>query len=143
MCYVRSFNEKRNVTFYISNRVNNNCCALFLYKKKIINIQKRFFCTPKKINREISKNYKLKANAWKKTSQLLNKKIYNCINKNLPINSVINYVFIENLNQLVLEYNLLVSEILDFKKNLLEPNSNGIYSNKKFQQKNRKKKLLK
>jgi len=69
MCYTLSFNEKCNVTFYISNRVNNNCCALFPCKKrKIINIQKRSFCTSKKINREISKNYKLRANAWKKNS---------------------------------------------------------------------------
>lgn len=125
MCYTLSFNKKCNVTFYISNRVNNNCCALFPCKKrKIINIQKRSFCTSKKINREISKNYKLRANVWKKNSQLLNKKIYTCINKNLPISSVINVAFIENLNQSVWEYNLLVSEILDFRKNLLETNSN-------------------
>ena len=125
MCYTLSFNEKCNVTFYISNRVNNNCYALFPCKKrKIMNIQKRSFCISKKINREISKNYKLKVNAWKKNSKLLNMKIYNCINKNLPISSLINDVFIENLSQLVLEYNLLVSEILDFRKNLLETNSN-------------------
>lgn len=125
MCYTLSFNEKCNVTFYTSNRVNNNCYVLFPCKKrKIINIQKRSFCISKKINREISKNYKLKANAWKKISKLLNKKIYNCINKNLPVSSLINDAFIKNLNQLVLEYNLLVSEILDFKKNLLETSSN-------------------
>ena len=125
MCHTLSFNEKCNVTFYTSNRVNNNCYASFPCKKrKIINIQKRSFCTSKKINREISKNYKLKANAWKKNTKLLDKKIYNCINKNLPVSSLINDVFIENLNQLVLEYNLLVSEILDFRKNLLETSSN-------------------
>ena len=125
MYYSVFFNEKCNVTFYVSNRVNNKCCVLFFYKKtKIMTIHKRFFCTSKKINREISKNYKLKVNAWKKNNQLLNKKIYNCINKNLLISSVINDVFIENLNQLVLKYNLLVSEILDFRKNLLETNSN-------------------
>jgi len=63
MCQTLSFNEKCNVTFYRSNRVNNNCYVLFPCKKrKIINIQKRSFCTSKKINREISKNYKLKAN---------------------------------------------------------------------------------
>jgi hypothetical protein len=93
-------------------------------KRKITNIQKRSFCISKKINREVSKNYKLKANAWKKNTKLLDKKIYNCINKNLPISSLINDVFIKNLNQLVLEYNLLVSEILDFIKNLLETSSN-------------------
>lgn len=50
MCYTLSFNEKCNVTFYISNRVNNNCYVLFPCKKrKIINIQKRSFCTSKKI----------------------------------------------------------------------------------------------
>ena len=65
MCYALSFNEKCNVTLYTSNRVNNNCYALFPCKKrKIINIQKRSFCTSKKINREISKNYKLRANAY-------------------------------------------------------------------------------
>jgi hypothetical protein len=64
MYYTGSFNEKCNITFYTSNRVNNNCYASFPCKKrKIINIQKRSFCTSKKINREISKNYKLKANA--------------------------------------------------------------------------------
>ena len=64
MCQTLSFNEKCNVTFYTSNRVNNNCYASFPCKKrKIINIQKRSFCTSKKTNREISKNYKLKANA--------------------------------------------------------------------------------
>lgn len=116
------------MTFYISNRVNNNCYASFLYKKrKIINIQKRSFYKSKKINREISKNYKLRANAWKKNSQLLNKKIYTCINKTQSISSLINDAFIENLNQIVLEYNLLVSEILDFRKNLLETNSNKFF----------------
>lgn len=125
MCFTLFFNEKCNIIFDTSNRVNNNWYVLFPCKKrKIIHIQKRAFCTSKKINREISKNYKLKANAWKKNSQLLNTKIYNCINKNLPISSLINEAFIENLNQLVLEYNLLVSEILNFRKNLLEINSN-------------------
>ena len=82
MFYTLFFNKNCNLTFYISNRVNNNCYASFPYKKrKIINIQKRSFCTSKKINREISKNYKLRANARKKNSQLLNKKIYTWINK--------------------------------------------------------------
>jgi hypothetical protein len=125
MYYILSFNENCNLTFYISNRVNNNCYAFFPFKKrKIINIQKRSFCISKKINREISKNYKLRANAWEKNSQLLNEKIYNCINKKEPISSLINNACIENLNQIVLEYNLLLSEILDFRKNLLELISN-------------------
>ena len=120
MCRILSFNEKCNLTFYTSNRVNNNCYASFPCKKrKIISTQKRSFCTSKKINREISKNYKLKANAWKKNTKLLDKKIYNCINKNLPVSSLINDVFIENLNQLVLGYNLLVSEVLGFRINSL------------------------
>jgi hypothetical protein len=125
MFYTLSFNENCNLTFYISNRVNNNCYAFFPYKKrKIINIQKRSFCTSKKFNREISKNYKLRANAWKKNSQLLNKKIYTCVNKKKLMSSLINDAFLESLNQIVLEYNLLVSEILDFRKNLLKTNCN-------------------
>jgi len=59
-----SFNENCNIKFYISNRVNNNSYAFFLYKKKNYHcFLKRFFCTSKKINREISKKYKLKATA--------------------------------------------------------------------------------
>lgn len=54
---------------------------------------------------------------------MLNEKIYNCLNKKKSISCLINRVFIENLNQIAFEYNLLVSEILDFKKNLLEINS--------------------
>ena len=56
MFYTLSFNENCNLTFYISNRVNNNCYASFPYiKRKIINTQIRSFCTSKKINREILK----------------------------------------------------------------------------------------
>jgi hypothetical protein len=91
-----------------------------------MSIRKRFFCISKKINREISKNYKLKANAWKKSTKLLDKKIYNCINKNLPVSYLINDVFIENLNQLVLKYNLLVSEILNLRVNSLKISSNEL-----------------
>ena len=65
MYYTLSFNEKCNLTFDVSNRVNNNCCAFFLLQKiKIVNIQKKIFLHIKKIKREISKNYKLRANAY-------------------------------------------------------------------------------
>lgn len=127
--YTLSFNENCNLKFYISNRVNNNCYAFSLYKKKrkITNIQKRSFCISKKINREISKNYKLKASVWKNNCQSFNTNIYQCINKNLPIHSLINDKFIEDLNQIVWQYNLLVSEILNFRKNSLEISSDEFF----------------
>lgn len=52
-----------NLKFGVSNRVNNNCCMFSLYvkKRKIADFPKRFFCQLKKFNKEISRNYKLKA----------------------------------------------------------------------------------
>ena len=54
-------------------------------------------------------------------------KIYQYINKKLFIYFLISKTFIKNLNQIVWQYNLLVSEILNFRKNVLKNNSFNEY----------------
>jgi hypothetical protein len=54
----------------------------------------------------------------------LNIKIYTCVNTKLPLYSLLNDRFLEDLNQIVWQYNLLVSEILHFRKVLLETSFN-------------------
>ena len=57
MYYTLSFNEKCNLTFYISNRVNNNCCASFPLQKKekLLIFKKGLFVHQKKLTEKFQK----------------------------------------------------------------------------------------